>query len=147
MGSKLHVAMNGQFAYDGESVDAHGRSRFWGNVYNFRLSLLLAKYCGVDLVSYMGHKNDGQGTPLWMRWVRLMMYLVLSPYAYIQGLLWSREVERIDRSDPNNSFSWDNIRLNLHGDPSYFPKNPWMSKFRLGAKIWPHILPPMWMTP
>ena len=25
--------------------------------YNFQLSLVLAKYCGVDLGSYLGHKN------------------------------------------------------------------------------------------
>ena len=32
--------------------------------YNFRLSLVLEKYCGVGLVSYLGSKNVHQVTPL-----------------------------------------------------------------------------------
>ena len=31
--------------------------------YNFQISSVLAKYCGVDLVSYMGHNKDHQVTP------------------------------------------------------------------------------------
>ena len=72
--------------------------------YNFRLSLMLAKYCGVYLGFYMGHKKDCQETPLWMCWVQLMMGLVLYPYASIQGLLWVSEVLRGDRSYPDNPF-------------------------------------------
>ena len=40
--------------------------------YNFWLLSVLAKYCGVDLESYLRHKKDHQGTPLWMIWVRPM---------------------------------------------------------------------------
>ena len=32
--------------------------------YNFRISSVLAKYCGLDLVSYLVHKKDHQGAPL-----------------------------------------------------------------------------------
>ena len=64
-----------------------------------------------------------------MHWVRLTMSLVLSPYTDIQGMLWVSEVVRGDRSEPNNLFRWDKIRLNLPGDPSYSPTIPWMSKF------------------
>ena len=53
--------------------------------YNFLLSSMMAKYCKVILGSYMGHKKYRQVTPLWMCWVRLMMGLVLSTYAAIQG--------------------------------------------------------------
>ena len=98
--------------------------------YNFQLSLVLAKYCGWDLGSYLGDKKDFQGTTLWMLWVRLMMGLMLSPYAAIQGLLWASDVVKGDRSDPNNPFRWYNISLNLPGEPSYSPKSPWMSKVR-----------------
>ena len=59
-----------------------------GMFYNFRLSSVLAKFCGVDLGSYLGHKKDHQVTSLWIRWLRLMMGLVVSPYTAIQGLLW-----------------------------------------------------------
>ena len=115
--------------------------------YNFWISLVLSKYCGVDLGSYLGHKKEPQGTPLWMLWVRLMMGLMLSPYAAIQVLLWVSEVVRGDSSDPDNPFRWDKIRLNLPGDPSYSPAITWMSKVWGGIKIWLQILPPMWMTP
>ena len=30
MGSKLYVAINGNFAYDGRSEDTHSQSIFWG---------------------------------------------------------------------------------------------------------------------
>ena len=67
MGSKLHVAINERFYFDGGSGDVHGRSKCWGNFYNFRLASVLANYCGVDLGSYLGHKKDRQGKPLRMR--------------------------------------------------------------------------------
>ena len=83
-----------------------------------------------------------------MRWVRLMMDMVLSPYSSIQDLLWASEVVRGDSIDPDNPFRWYKIRLNLHGDPSYSPTILWMSKVcgGGGVKIWPQILPSMWMT-
>ena len=71
--------------------------------YNFRLSSLMAKYCGVGLGSDLGHKKYRQVTPLWMLWLHLMMGLVLYPYSVIQGLFWASEVVRGDRSDPDNS--------------------------------------------
>ena len=81
-------------------VDLDVREMF----YNFRLSLVLAKYWGVNLGSYLGHKKDRQGTPLWINWVCLMMGLVLSYCSAIQGLIWASEVARGDRSDPDNLF-------------------------------------------
>ena len=51
--------------------------------YNCRLSSLLANHYRVDLVSYLGNNKDRRGTTLWMLWVRLMVGLVLSPYATI----------------------------------------------------------------
>ena len=47
--------------------------------YNFQISSVMAKYCGVDLGSYLGHKKDLQGTPLYIRWVRPMIGLVFLP--------------------------------------------------------------------
>ena len=75
--------------------------------YNFRLSLLLENYCEVDLGFYMGYKKHQKGTPLWMRWVRIIMGLVFYIYTTIQGLLWSIRVVRGDRSDPDNPFRWE----------------------------------------
>ena len=41
---------------------------------------------------------------------------------------------RGDRSDLDNLFRWDNIRLNLPGDPNYPPKIPWVSKVPGGTQ-------------
>ena len=35
-------------------------------LYNFRLSLVLANYCGLDLGFYLGHNKDRQAIPIWM---------------------------------------------------------------------------------
>ena len=115
--------------------------------YRFQLSSILVNYYGVDLRSYVAHNKDRQGTPLWMSWVRLMMVMLLSPYNSVQGMLWSNQVVRGDRSDTDKSFRWDNIRLNLPGEQIYSPKIPWMSKVHGGLKSWPNTLPPMWMNP
>ena len=53
---------------------------------------------------------------------------VLSHYTAIKDLLWESKVVRRDRSDTDNPFRWDKIRLNLPGDPSYSPTILWMSK-------------------
>ena len=63
-----------------------------------------------------------------------MMYLVVSPYADIQGLLWVSGVVRGDSSYPNNPFRWYEISLDLPGDRKYSPKIPWMSKFQGGTQ-------------
>ena len=89
-------------------LEAHMVDLDVGEIFhNFRLSSVLAKYCGFDLLSYLGHKNENQGTPLWMRWVRIIMGLVFYIYTTIQGLLWSIRVVRGDRSDPDNPFRWE----------------------------------------
>ena len=72
--------------------------------YHFQLSLVLENYCGVDLGYYLGNKKEWQVTPLWMLWIRLMIGVMLSTYAAIQDLLWSSEVVRGDRSEPDNPF-------------------------------------------
>ena len=72
--------------------------------YNFRLSSVPEKYYGLYLGSYMGHMKYRQGTPLWMKWVRLMMVLMLSTYDINQVLLLASDVLRGDRSEPDNPF-------------------------------------------
>ena len=104
----------------------------WEIFYNFRISSVLTNYFKVNLGSYMGHKKDREGTPLWMLWVRIIMGLVLYNYTEIQGLLWSIDVVRAGSSDPDNLFRLDNIRLNLHGDTTDPPTIPLMSKIWRG---------------
>ena len=47
-----------------------------------------------------------------------MMGMVFYPYADIQDMLWASEIVRVERSDPNNPFRWDEVGLNLPGDPN-----------------------------
>ena len=133
MGSKLHVSVYGKFSYDGGPETHMVNLYFGGMFYSFQLSSFLEKYFGVGLVSYLGHKKYQQETPLWMLCIRLMMGLVLSPYAAVQGLLWESGVFMGDRRDPNMSFRCDKINFNLSVEPNYSPIIPWMSKFQEGT--------------
>ena len=49
------------------------------------------------------------------------MGLMLYPYADIQGLLWEIEVVWRERSNPENPFRWESVRLNRKGDIYYYP--------------------------
>ena len=42
--------------------------------YNFWLSSVMAKYCGVYLGSYLRYKKDRQGTPLCMRCFHMLSF-------------------------------------------------------------------------
>ena len=88
----------------------------------------------MDLGSYLGYNKDQQVTPLWMRWLRLMMGLMLSPCAAMQVLLGASEVVKVGRSDLDNPFRWLNIRLDLPGDPRYSPTIPWIPNFLRGTQ-------------
>ena len=93
----------------------------WEMFYNFQLFLVLEMNYGVDFKYYLCHKKDHQGTPLWVLWVSPMIGLVLSLYIPIQGLLWKSCLVTGDSSDLDNLFRWDQVTLNLHGDPNYSP--------------------------
>ena len=54
--------------------------------YSFKISLVLTKYCGVDLGYYLGRKKYHQVTSLWVRWLSPLMGIVMSPYSVIQGM-------------------------------------------------------------
>ena len=97
--------------------------------YNFRISPVLEKYCGMDLGPYMGHKSDQKRTPLWTRWVCPIMGFVLSPYSSIQCLLWESEVVWEDGRYPGNTFRCYKVRMNLPGDPYCSPTLAWIPKF------------------
>ena len=99
---------------------------------NFQLSSVLAKYCGVDLGFYLGHKKDQQVTPLLMRCLIPMMGLVFSPYASMRVLLWASKMVSKYSSDPNKPSRWDNIRSNLPGDPNNSPTSLCMTKILEG---------------
>jgi hypothetical protein len=53
-----------------------------------------------------------------------------SLYQAIQGNIYAEEVVKGDISNPNSIFQFDQVRLNLPGDPAYCPWLPWVSKLR-----------------
>ena len=68
----------------------------------------------MDLGYYLVHEKYQEETSLRKHLVRLIMVLVLSPIAAIQGLLWAIDVVKVYSSEPDNPFRWYKIRLNLH---------------------------------
>jgi hypothetical protein len=64
-----------------------------------------------------------------MHWERLLMGLRSSPYNCVKIYLWSEEIIRGDRHDPQNGFQWDEVKLNLPGEKTYDPRKPWVYRF------------------
>ena len=94
---------------------------------NFMLDPKIRPLAGVDLTLYI---YGGRVGTLWECWQRAAMGLTSSPYQACQGMAYLEEVIRGDPRDPNNIFRWDQVRLNLPGDPTYDPTKPWVSKIR-----------------
>jgi hypothetical protein len=90
--------------------------------YNFMLDPKLRPFCGVDLSPYY------QDTTSWERWDRCVMGLKSSPYGCIRMDLLADEVNRGNHLTPSNPFHFNEVRLNLPGDPSYDLTLPWVSK-------------------
>jgi hypothetical protein len=58
------------------------------------------------------------------------MGLTSSPFQAVQGMAYAEEVILGDRKDPEKSFQWDWVRMNLQGQVGYDPSKPWVSKIR-----------------
>jgi hypothetical protein len=98
---------------------------------NFVLHSDLRALCGVDLTLYGGTIEEFE-TVAWEVWQRAAMGLKPSPYQAVQGMMVAEDVIKGDRSDLENPFRWDTVRMNLPGSKSYDPALPWVSKVRLG---------------
>ena len=98
---------------------------------NFVLHSSLRPYCGVDLTHYFPEELQDGETQLLEAWLRTGMGFTWSPYQAVQGMMVVDEVIGGDRFDPSNVFRWDNVCLNLPGDPAYDPTMPWVYKCRL----------------
>ena len=97
---------------------------------NFVLSKDIREYAGIDLTPYFESELKTSSSVLWERWERCMMGLTTSPYQAVRAFLWGEEIMRGERTDPNNIFRWDELRLNLPGSAKYDPTKPWVSKIR-----------------
>jgi hypothetical protein len=104
--------------------------------HNFIMHASMQAYAGVDRTAYFLDEflvqapgKKGKRT-LWVRWTRCGMGFKTSPYIAGQAMLFAEEVIRSSPSDHDNCFHFDEVRLNIPGQPSYNPQLPWVSKFR-----------------
>ena len=92
-------------------------------------------YAGVDLTSIkeelrdLGICNKDSSETMWWRWNRDFMGFRPSPYNAIWHYYMAEEVARGDRSDPTNPCRFDEVRLNIIGQPGYDPSLPWLIKW------------------
>jgi hypothetical protein len=93
--------------------------------YNYMLDPAIRPFCGVDVQPYLGSSH--LRLP-WLLWTRCVMGLKPSPYGCTRMQLLAEERIRGDMTQPGNPFYFDQIRLNLPGDPSYDPRLPKISK-------------------
>jgi hypothetical protein len=100
--------------------------------HNFMLHEDLRKVAGIDLTPFFPEElvTKGNLKLLW-DWERCAMGLRSSPYNAIQGILFAEEVVKGNSLDVNNIFRWDEVQLNLPGDPNYKPWLPWVCKIPL----------------
>eukprot|EP00980_Cylindrotheca_fusiformis_P026854 scaffold17689_cov87-Cylindrotheca_fusiformis.AAC.1 len=97
---------------------------------NFVLHESMQALCGIDLSHFFG-ANSGGRKILWERWARAAMGLKSSPYQAVQAVLVAKETVLGDRTDSDNAYCWDVVRLNLPGSKEYDPTLPWVSKIRI----------------
>jgi hypothetical protein len=104
--------------------------------HNFIMHASMQAYAGVDLTAYFPDEflvqapgKKGKCT-LWVRWTRCGKGFKTSPYIAGQAMLFAEEVIHSSPSDHGNCFHFDEVRLNIPGQPSYNPQLPWVSKFQ-----------------
>ena len=91
---------------------------------NFPLDRRIRKYCGIDL-SWMSE----EGETLWECWNRMAMGMCPSPWVTIRLLMFMMEIVIGNPLEPSNPFRWDQVILNLPGNPSYDPGMPRVYKW------------------
>jgi hypothetical protein len=103
---------------------------------NFPFPELLRNFSGIDLTPFRkalekcGFTLVEDVDGLWkVRWERCWMGCRPSPFFAIRFYYWAEEFARGHHLDPDNKLRWDEIRLNLPGDPKYDPSLPSVMKW------------------
>eukprot|EP00956_Cyclotella_meneghiniana_P014553 scaffold21828_cov62-Cyclotella_meneghiniana.AAC.2 len=95
---------------------------------NFPLHEEARPFAGVDIKPILTGEEANKFR--WYQWVRNAMGFAPSPYNSIKMALIAEEVIRGDRTDRNNPFHWEEIRLNMPGTVDYDPTQSWIMKLR-----------------
>ena len=99
---------------------------------NFPMDVNLRPYAGVDLhpivnalpADALTHRNSDQ-----VRWNRLFMGMLPSPYHSVEQFYLAEEVAIGSPSEPDNPCGFDEIRFNIPGSSDYNPVLPWTMKW------------------
>ncbi len=126
------------------TIESHLRSvqpgSFMGDIdfseqfLNFVLHERLQPYAGVDLTPFFLEERSPSKRMIIERWSRCGMGFVPSPYTAVQGTLMAEEVIRGIPNNADNIFRWNDVVLNLPGNPSYKPHEPWVYKVWVNVK-------------
>jgi hypothetical protein len=91
---------------------------------NFPLPLMFRAFSGIDLTPFkealgFGHVSNKDFQLCWEQcWI---MSFRPSPYNSVRFYYWAEQFPRGDRRKKSNPLRWDEVRLNLPGDPAFIP--------------------------
>jgi hypothetical protein len=116
------------FNYCGVNLDL-------GDIFlNFPLPLLFRAFSGIDLLTPFkealgfGHISNKD---FQLCWEQCWMGFRPSPYYSVRFYYWAEEFAIGDRRKQSNPLRWDEVRLNLPGDPAFNPTLPRVMKWDL----------------
>jgi hypothetical protein len=97
---------------------------------NFSLPLLFLAFSGINLTPFKEALGFGQvpSKDFQLGWEQCWMGFRPSPYYSVRFYCWAEEFTRGDRRKKSNPLRWDEVRLNLPGDPAFDPTLPRVMK-------------------
>jgi hypothetical protein len=100
---------------------------------NFPMDPKIRPFTGVDLTQLAPHFEDQVGRKsngkLFERWEHLFMGMRPSPYNAVRYVYWAEEFARGNPSELENAMGFDEVILNLPGDPKFDPTLPMVMKW------------------
>jgi hypothetical protein len=105
---------------------------------NFPLPHVLQRYSGIDVSTFKNEIDENPSldrfpedsqTRAWANWNRCWMGLKPSPYMAVRFYYFAEEFAKGDRRSKSNPLRWDQVKLNLPGDPLYNPSLPRVMKW------------------
>jgi hypothetical protein len=102
---------------------------------NFPLPALFRKYSGIDLGPFKSALGcaDLSNQQFETRWERCWMGFRPSPYYALRFYYWAEEFARENPRQISNPLRWEEVRLNLPGNPAYDPTLPRVMKWDKGV--------------
>jgi hypothetical protein len=98
---------------------------------NFPLPKEFRRFSGINISEFQSRLGFGHLSmeQLQVRWERCWMGFRPSPYYAVRFYYWGEEFARGDPREQTNPMRWDEVRLNLPGDPRWSPSLPRVMKW------------------